>query len=82
MRRRKLLCPLALALVLSGCRTDTGPADPALAAFIPDEAIVLAGVRLEQIRTTPAGKQLAEAGSLYRFRPGAPQAAAREDHGA
>jgi hypothetical protein len=27
-------------------------------------------------------EQLAKAGSLYRFRPGAPQAAAREDHGA
>lgn len=27
-------------------------------------------------------EQLAKAWSLYRFRPGAPQAAAREDHGA
>lgn len=58
-------CVTVLALALAGCGPrDMGPADPALAAFIPDEAVVLAGVRLEQIRTTPAGKQLAEAGWL------------------
>ncbi|HWQ52723.1 MAG TPA: hypothetical protein VN442_03500 [Bryobacteraceae bacterium] len=56
---------LAAAAVLAGCGPrGTGPVDPALAGFIPGDANVLAGVRLDQIRATPLGKQLADAGLL------------------
>lgn len=60
-----LTAALAAAAVLAGCGLQgTGPVDPALAGFIPGDANVLAGIRLDQIRTTPIGKQLAEAGLL------------------
>jgi hypothetical protein len=59
------LALLIAAAVLAGCRPGV-PAhvDPALAAFIPDDAVVLAGVRLERLKATPAGKQMAAAGLL------------------
>lgn len=54
-----------MALALAGCGPGgAGPADPELAAFIPGDAVVLAGVRLEEIRTTPVGKELAATGWL------------------
>lgn len=66
MRGRHILgaAVLVSAALAGGCRTDYGPADPALAARIPDDAIVVAGVRVEALRATPVGKRLAEAGWL------------------
>ncbi len=56
---------LIVAALLAGCRPGgTGPADPELAAFVPGDAVVLVGVRLERIRATPLGKRLAAKGWL------------------
>ena len=43
------------ALFLSGCGPSSapGPADPRLAAFIPSDTLLLAGVRLDELKKTP-----------------------------
>lgn len=65
MVRRYIRAAVLLGAALAGgCRTDYGPADPALAARIPDDAIVVAGVRVEALGATPVGRRLAEAGWL------------------
>jgi hypothetical protein len=53
---------LALCLLLGGCGgslTSHARVDPALAAFIPPDTIALAGIRLDQLRTTPLYRKLA-----------------------
>jgi len=45
-----------VSLAAAGCRSaDTGSVrvDPALAALVPDDAVFLAGVRMEAVRATP-----------------------------
>jgi hypothetical protein len=62
--------PALLCLVLAGCGgslTRNGPVDPALAVFIPPDAVTLAGIRMDQIRTTPIYRKLAERNRLPRF---------------
>ncbi|HTT65626.1 MAG TPA: hypothetical protein VMG35_27445 [Bryobacteraceae bacterium] len=57
---------LLLCLLLAGCGslTRTGPIDPALAAYVSPDAVALAGVRMEQLRTTPIYRKLAQQNRL------------------
>lgn len=57
------------ALLLGGCGglTRHGPVDSRLAAFIPSDAMALAGVRLDQIRATPLYHKLASENRLPKF---------------
>ena len=56
MRRAGFLALLALA----GCRSDgPRPVDRRLAAFLPEDAIVLAGVRVDEAKASPLGAKLA-----------------------
>ena len=65
----KRFLPFAIiCLALAGCRpSGTGglKVDPKLAAFVPDEAIVLAGFRLEALKSTPL-YQRAEKEGVFR----------------
>jgi len=72
LRCRQIACPTAwlpLCLILAGCGSLTrhGPVDPALAAFIPPDTVALAGVRMDQVRTTPIYSRLAEKDQVPRF---------------
>ena len=61
---------LVVCLVLAGCggsATRRGPIDPALAAFIPPDAVALAGVRMDRVRKTPIYQKLALEKRLPRF---------------
>jgi hypothetical protein len=59
MSRRTTL-HACLLLILAGCGalTRRGPVDGRLAAFIPPDTVALAGVRLDQIRTTDLYRRL------------------------
>jgi len=61
--------PMLLCLTLAGCGglTRHGPVDPALAAFISPDSVALAGVRMDQFRTTPLYRRLAAGNRLPRF---------------
>jgi hypothetical protein len=49
------------AILLAGCRAGgPRPVDLRLAAFLPEDAVVLAGVRVDELRATPLGARLAE----------------------
>jgi hypothetical protein len=63
------LAAMLLCLTLAGCGglTRHGPVDPVLAAFISPDSVALAGVRMDQIRTTPIYRKLAEGNRLPRF---------------
>jgi len=59
-----------LLVTLAGCSgslTRHGPIDPTLAAFIPPDTVVLAGVRMDQLRATPLYGKLAQENRLPRF---------------
>jgi hypothetical protein len=61
---------LVVSLVLAGCggrATRRGPIDPALAAFIPPDAVALAGVQMDQVRETPIYRKLALEKRVPRF---------------
>ena len=60
---------LSFSLMLAGCSglTRHGPVDSSLAAFIPSDAVALAGIRMDQIRTTPLYHKLAEQNKLPKF---------------
>jgi hypothetical protein len=57
------------AVILAACGglTKRGPIDPALAVFIPPDAVALAGVHMDQVRATPLYRMLAERNRLPRF---------------
>jgi hypothetical protein len=59
--------PLLILTACSGGLTKHGPVDPALAVFVPSDAITLAGVRMDRLRATPLYRKLAEANRLPRF---------------
>lgn len=65
-------CVLAAVLLagLTGCSRAPSPIDAALEAFIPDDAVLLAGVRLEPLRNTPLFERLAAAGGPLAPRAG------------
>ena len=51
----------AIAFIfLNGCgpSTSSGPADPRLAAFIPGDVVLLAGVRMDELKKTPLYQQV------------------------
>lgn len=57
---------ICLLTALCGC-TGRGPAriDPALAALVPSDTVVLAGVRLEALRATPLYRRLGSPAALF-----------------
>jgi hypothetical protein len=65
--KQRIALPLLLCAILAGCGvTQHGPLDPALTAFIPSDAVVLAGVHMDQIRTTPIYLKLSAEKKLPR----------------
>jgi len=57
-----------LCAVLTGCGlTRRGPLDPSLGAFIPSDAVALAGVHIDLIRATPTYQKLASKKQLPSF---------------
>lgn len=52
---------VALAVLLAGCGSLTrhGPIDPALAVYIPPDAVALAGIQADQVRASPIYRVLA-----------------------
>ena len=60
---RPVLCCAALSLLAAACRTAAPPApariDPALAAAMPREAVLLAGMRPAELRGTPVYQVIA-----------------------
>jgi len=58
--------PLA-SLILAGC--GRGPIDPSLAVFISPDTQALVGVRMDQLRATPAWRKLAASNLLPRLDP-------------
>jgi len=56
--------PLLCGALLAGCGGRRGPIDPALTAFIPPDAVAMAGVNVDRIRATPIYRELAERHSL------------------
>lgn len=59
--RIRVAAPLLAVAALAGCRGG-GPraVDTRLAAFLPEDTVVLAGMRLDEVRATPLGRRLAE----------------------
>lgn len=56
---------VALLAVLTACSRGPSTLDPALEAFIPGDAVLLAGVRVESLRNTPLFERLmASSGAL------------------
>ena len=64
VRLSKVAFPLLLCLAIEGCR---GRADFAWTAIVPPDTMALAGVRLDQLRATPAYRTLAGQHRLPRF---------------
>jgi hypothetical protein len=61
---------LAISLMAAGCgsaQTGRTSIDPALAALAPADATMLAGVRMESIRTTPLYRKLVASKALGRL---------------
>jgi hypothetical protein len=61
---------LAISLTVAGCgsaQTGRTSIDPALAALAPPDATMLAGARMESIRSTPLYRKLLASRALARF---------------
>ena len=67
--KKRIACLLLFSLALVACRglPSRGPIDPSLAAFIPEDAVALVGVRIDQLRETPIYRKLDTEHRLPRF---------------
>src|SRR5437870_963166 len=58
-RRRSLLwCVWVLALGCNSAQTGRSRIDPTLVAFAPSDAVMLTGVRMDEVRATPVYQKL------------------------
>ncbi len=58
----RALALLPLVILLAGCGPKTAPSvriDPALATLVPGDTVLMAGIRLDALRATPAYRKLA-----------------------
>ena len=58
MRRLTVFLTAMAVCGLAACRRGPSGIDPVLEAFVPDDAVMLAGVRAAQLRATPLFEKL------------------------
>ena len=67
---RRLTVVLIALAAFTACRRGPSAIDPALEAFIPPDAVLLAGVRVEPLRATPLFEKMMAASGAFEARTG------------